>query len=272
MAGKRKAPLWRRVFLRALARTGNISVSAAEAGIEPETVHRHRCKDELFALRCAAALAKGKANAEKPRARRRARGAGELVLRRTAKGARLVRATPGRWNARAEDAFFADLAVTGCVQSAVAASGLSVAALYYRRNHYPEFAARWAAVEAVAAARLPALLHAASIASLDPAVEGSGLPRVNVDQAIRISQMKGRANGVGAQGRDWDGKLTASEKELDEEILRKLEVLHQRQIREGWIETGEGALIPPGWVYVGPRAAKAKRPAKRAVADGGAIG
>lgn len=249
MAGKRKAPLWRRVFLRALARTGNISVSAAEAGVEPETVHRHRCKDELFALRWAAALAKGKANAEKPRLRRRARGAGELVLRRTAKGAKLVRATPGRWNARAEAAFFADLALTGCVRSAAAASGLSANALYYRREHYPDFAARWAEVEAAAAARLPALLRAASIASLDPALDCKGLPKVNVDQAIRISQMKGPNERGGPRGRGIRPRV-ATNAEVREALTTRLAAYRKRvraqHLAEGWTETAEGRMIPPG--------------------------
>lgn len=260
MAGKRKAPLWRRVFLRALARTGNISVSAAEAGVEPETVHRHRCKDELFAGRWAAALAKGKANAEKPRVRRRARGAGELVLRRTAKGARLVRATPGRWNARAEAAFFADLAVTGCVQSAAAASGLSANALYYRRDHYPEFAARWAAVEAEAGARLPALLRAASIASMDPAVARRRLPKVNVDQAIRISAMEEKKRvGRGRTPHDpetWRREEAARKADLTQAINKLLDVVRRRRAKaraaEGWTETEDGLMIPPGWVRAAP--------------------
>jgi len=78
-------------------------------------------------------------------------------------GTQLIRAAPGRWNAKAGAVFLAELRRTGCVRWAARACGFSTNALYKRRENYPEFAARWAAAKE----RIPALLSAATIASLD---------------------------------------------------------------------------------------------------------
>jgi len=132
MAGKRKSPLWRKVFLRALARTGNARASAVEAGVDVGTAYDHRIKDPGFAKQWAAALARFKAiAARKPRPlhHRASRGGPpprsgeELVLRRTKHGDKLVRAAPGRWCARVEESFFDGLELTGCVRTAAAAAG-----------------------------------------------------------------------------------------------------------------------------------------------------
>lgn len=176
MAGRKKSPLWRKVFLRALARSGNARASAVEAGIDVGTAYNHRIKDAAFAGRWAAALATFKA---RPAGRGGKAGkAGEMVLRRTRHGDKLVRAAPGRWCARVEESFLDGLEATGCVRSAAAAAGISTKALYARRENYPEFAARWDEVAARAAQQLPGLLHTAAVASLGPgASAGSGRAR-----------------------------------------------------------------------------------------------
>lgn len=161
--------------------------------------------------------------------------------------------------------FFRRACPHGCVRSAVAAAGLSVTALYYRRDHYPAFAERWRAVEAAAAERLPGLLRAASIASLDPDVAGEGLPLVNVDQAIAISRLKGPGPGPGTAAAGQSGALRGgmllrkpalSVEEAREDLARKLKLLGERRKRErlaqGWTRTQEGQMVPPGWIYVGP--------------------
>jgi len=148
MAGRKKSPQWRKVFLRALARTGNARASAVEAGVDVGTAYDHRIKDPAFAGQWAGALAKFRAvAAKKPLHRlRRSPSPGkpgeELVLRRTRHGDKLVRAAPGRWCARVEETFFDGLELTGCVRTAAAAAGISTNALYARRENYPEFAAR----------------------------------------------------------------------------------------------------------------------------------
>lgn len=273
MAGK-KSPQWRKVFLRALARSGNARASAVEAGVDVGTAYDHRIKDAAFAGQWAGALAKFKANAQKKALRLRsgqAGKAGEMVLRRTKHGDKLVRAAPGRWCARVEEIFFDTLELTGCVRSAAAAAGISTNALYARRKAYPEFAERWDEIEARAAQQLPALLHTAAVVSLGPGPStGSGrvrrgrgrLPRVNVDQAIRISRIKG-AGGTGPGGSGGRGGIrprVATNEEVREALTARLDAFRKRvraaSFAEGWTETEEGHLIPPGWVYVGIEEAK----------------
>jgi hypothetical protein len=259
MAGKKKSPLWRKVFLRALARTGNARASAVEAGVDVGTAYDHRIKDGAFLAQWAGALATF--TARPPGRGGKAGKAGEMVLRRTQHGDKLVRAAPGRWCARVEETFFDGLEETGCVRAAAAAAGISTNALYARRKAYPEFAERWDEIGARAGKQLPTLLHTAAVVSLgaNPST-GSGqrprrgrgrLPKVNVDQAIRISRIKGPGGSAGADARDCNGRLRATEEELNEAILKKLDVLHKRLIKKGWIETDHGSLIPPGWAFVG---------------------
>ncbi|HYI63510.1 MAG TPA: hypothetical protein VEW71_01355 [Allosphingosinicella sp.] len=267
MAKRLKASIWRKAFLRALARTGNVRVAAAEAGVDAGTAYDHRIKDPAFAGKWAAARAKAKAIAAKrrrplhhPADGRPSRSGAELVLRRSKHGDKMVRAAEGRWCARTEEAFFAELGRTGCVRAAARAAGISTNALYYRRDKYPDFAEQWRAVEEAAARRLPGLLRAAGIASLDPEVEARGLPRINVDQAIAISRLKS-GGGEDRRGRDMRGgillcKPAASREELVEDLLKKLKALGIRRRRlklaEGWTESEEGHMIPPGWVRDGP--------------------
>lgn len=257
MAARPKPSIWRKVFLRALARTGNVRAAAAEAGINTETAYNHRARDPAFATAWAGAAAKGKAVAAKDKARR-VKGAGELVLRRTKHGDQLVRAGAGRWNRRAEDVFFAALERTACVRHAAAACGFSTNALYARRAAYPEFAEKWDRVLAAAKAQIPDLLAAATIASLDPeaAVPRRGLgrlPKVNVDQAIRISRIETGADGPRGRG-ERHRKPLPSAAEVDAELVKLLKMLRKRKLKEGWVETPEGQMIPPGWVYVGVKA------------------
>jgi hypothetical protein len=264
MAGKRKNPLWRQIFLRALARTGNVGVSAAEAGVDRETAYNHRRKDPAFAAKWAGALEKAKG---RPPSRKASADKGEeLVLRRTKHGDQMIRVAAGRWCADAEAAFFEALMETACVRSAALACGFSTNALYQRREAYPEFAQKWDRVLGQAKARIPDMLAAATIASLDPdqsTRSGRGrLPKVNVDQAIRISaieQKRAAAPGPAAGRRGLLRKPVQSEDELKADLARKITSLRRRREREkmakGWIRTDEGVMIPPGWIYVGTDAA-----------------
>lgn len=181
------------------------------------------------------------------------------MLRRTKHGDQLVRAADGRWCRRVEESFFAELGRTACVRSAAAAAGISTTALYKRRDAYPDFAEQWRAVEDAAVQRLPGLLRAAGIASLDPEEPAKGLPRVNVDQAIAISRLKGPGAEGGAGGRGGRNRYRpkrATEEELTEALLKQLAALDTRLRREkagqGWTETEDGILIPPGWVRAVP--------------------
>jgi hypothetical protein len=256
MAKRKTAAQWRR-FLQTLGRTGNARVAAAAAGMDVATAYDRRIKYAGFAAQWEAALAKAKA---RPPSRKAMADKGpELVLRRTKHGDKLVRAAQGRWCRRVEELFFAELGRTGCVRSAAAAAGISTNALYYRRDKYPQFAEEWRAVEAAAGERLPSLLRAASIASLDPEVTARGLPKVNVDQAIAISRLKGpgreKPGGHGMRGGIRNSRPAMSREELIEDLVKKLGILKRRRrakkIAEGWTESEEGHMVPPGWVRGG---------------------
>jgi hypothetical protein len=263
MAARPRPQIWRKVFLRALARTGNVRAAAADAGVNTETAYNHRAKDPAFGKAWAAAAAKGKTAAAKDKARR-ASGAGELVLRRTRLGDQLVRVGAGRWSRRAEDVFFAALERTACVREAAAACGFSTNALYARRGAYPEFAVKWARVLAAAKAQIPDLLAAATLASLDPEAaprRGLGrLPKVNVDQAIRISAMEEKKRE--RRGRSphdpeaWRREEAARKAELTRALNKLLDAAERRlakgRLAEGWTETEDGLMIPPGWVRAAP--------------------
>ena len=269
MAGKRKTPLWRQTFLRALARTGNVRASAFEAGVDKVTAYNHRRKDAAFAGKWDAALrrcsgqALGKGNPPSRKAmadKGSAKTGGEMVLRRTKHGDKLVRAAAGRWSGRVEESFLAGLELTGCVRSAAAAAGISTNALYERRKHYPEFAARWDEVAGRAGQELPTMLQVAARESLSRPPRGgqkrrgrARLPRVDVDQAIRISAIAARKEAGG--GRRGIEPRVATNAEVFEALTKRFAAFGKRvraeQLAEGWSETEDGHMIPPGWVYVG---------------------
>ena len=260
MAKRLKASIWRKTFLRALARTGNVRVAAGEAGVDPGTAYDHRIKDAVFAGKWAAARAK--AAARPPSRQASADKGGELVLRRTKHGDKLVRAAEGRWCRRTEASFLGGLEQTGCVRSAAAAAGISTNALYERRKHYPEFAKRWDEVAGRAAQELPALLQAAARDSLSRQPETPGrkrrgrarLPRIDVDQAIRISAIAAKKE-AGASRRGIRPRV-ATNAEVREALTTRLAAFHKRiragRLAEGWTRSEEGHLIPPGWVRAGP--------------------
>jgi hypothetical protein len=259
MAKRPNVTIWRRTFLRALARTGNVRVSAAEAGVDAGTAYDHRSKDPAFAAKWAAALVRAKG---RPPSRKASAGKGEeLVLRRTKRGDQMIRAAPGRWCAQAEGLFLEALMETACVRSAALACGFSATALYQRREAYPEFAETWDRVLGQAKARIPDMLAAATIASLDPDASTRrvrrGLPRVNVDQAIRISAIEQKR--AAAPARRGIRPRVATNEEVREALLKRLKAFGERmekeqreeRLAEGWSRTEDGHLIPPGWIYVG---------------------
>jgi len=237
MAGTKKAPGWRKVFLRALGRTGNARASACEAGIDVGTGYDHRIKDPGFFAQWQRALARAKATAGRRKAKLKAAGA--LVARKTRHGTQLIRSGPDRWSPEAEVIFFAELGRTACVQRAADACGFSTNALYRRRGNYPDFAERWRATEEEAKQRIPGLLAAATIASLDPDPEpGSGqgrrdrAPRVSIDQAIAIARLKCSGGGGGGRGGGY-ARREPSIEEVRDEVVRRIAAIRRHREEEG---------------------------------------
>ena len=227
--------------MRALGKSGNVRASAFAAGVDPGTAYDHRIKDGEFKGKWDAALEKFKSRPS-PRPRSRppdgirpacGRGGKELIPRRTKAGeVQMVRPAEGRWDTEKEATFLAGLRETGCVRAAADAIGMSTTALYARRAKYPELGERWDAMIEESKTRVPELLNAASIASMDPGVprRGRWLPKVNVDQAIRISQMNLRAAAAAAGGRGRGARRprVATNAEVREALVKRLAAFRER--------------------------------------------
>lgn len=134
MANRRKSPPWRRGFLRALARCGNVRVAAEWAGVDHSSAYYQRARDAGFAERWARAAERGKVRVEEglepgtPNTVSPVRGA--LVVRKSKReGVQLVRAGAGRWSPAAEERFFEELIDSGNVRRACTAAGFSTVAI-----------------------------------------------------------------------------------------------------------------------------------------------
>jgi hypothetical protein len=218
MAKVRTAPAWRRVFLLALRRSGNVRLAARAAGVDHSSAYALRKRDAGFRERWAGAVARA--------AERAAAGAlvapvvagpldagdglAGLVVRHSKNaGTQVVRAGPGRWSAGVERAFLEALAKTACVKRAAEAVGLSPAAVYARRKTDAGLRARWAEALGAGEERIGDFLTAAVLAAFDPEVAASGVPAASVGEAIAIARLKGlggaRAAAGEAAGRDLEG-------------------------------------------------------------------
>jgi hypothetical protein len=167
--------------------------------------------------------------------RRGSRDASELVVRRSKTGgAKLVRAGAGRWNAAAEERFFAELGRTACAEWAAEAAGFSTTALYNRRRNYPDFAERWRIAEEEATARLHRFVVSAGIASFDPTAAWSeGAPKVSVAEAISILRLKGSSASAGpGRGKGLGDFREPSIDEVRANILRKLDAIEAAERRD----------------------------------------
>lgn len=232
-----------------LARTGNVKVSAREAGVDHSTAYYHRKKDAGFAAAWEKALGRaverlGRAPLDPSASLRRtfARDerlpqakAGELIVRHSKRhGAQLVRVGAGRWNRKAEEVFFAELGRTACLRRAAEACGFSTTALYNRRDRYADFAGRWDAVEEAAKARILSYLVSATIATFDPELAGEGLPKVSVSEGIAIYRLKGPGSplGSGPKAGPRYGPPAASIEEVRANILRKLDAIEAHEKRK----------------------------------------
>ncbi|WP_205481124.1 hypothetical protein [Sphingomonas arenae] len=184
-------------FLRALARHGVARQAAFEAGIDFTTAYARRKRDADFSAAWREAAAEGETARSKEEESRSQglldditnRGSREEQLRTlSGEGPQLVKAAHGRWSARREAAFLAELAASANVRSAAAAAGISTAAIYQRRLKQPGFAQASDGAIQVGRARLEALLLEAAERQFDPAVAdlAGELPPVSTAEAIRL--------------------------------------------------------------------------------------
>lgn len=253
MASTQTAPAWRRAFLRELARSGSVALAAQKCGIDRTSTYQARKKNPAFAASWDRALETARerlasdlvspcggrdlgqpgGTPEAPacagahmvsRQGRPKLRADEIV--RSSKAGRpcIVRAGPGRWSARAERAFLAELTATANVKAAARAAGVSATAAYNRRKLWPAFAEQWDAAKAEGYARIEMLLICAATATLDPEpeVEVREAPLMTVNQAMNLLKLhRAGVHGGKPQRYGWRQQEPDIE-EVRAEILRKV--------------------------------------------------
>lgn len=146
----REQALQNAAFLRHLRRTGNVRLSAREAGVKYGTIQHRRKAHPGFALRWDAAYAIAqarlheagrKAPVRKPSGDPNRTEGGEPVICKVRTGRLQVRrAHPNKLTRAAEQAFLQALAATANISLSAAAAGASVAAFDRRRKRNPAFA------------------------------------------------------------------------------------------------------------------------------------
>ncbi|MGH8337528.1 MAG: hypothetical protein ACRETL_12045 [Gammaproteobacteria bacterium] len=144
-----RPPRWRAPFLRMLAKTGNVKLSAERAPVHYTHVYRLRRKDAEFAAAWDAARANAAerlGGSRSPLLDKCTGDAirGELVLFRTRAGkAHLRPPRANGWTRAKEKAFLDALASTCVVTIAARIAGVTPSAAYQRRLRWPGFAAEW---------------------------------------------------------------------------------------------------------------------------------
>ena len=199
-------------FLRALVRTGNARLAAAQLGVNRATYTRRRAQNPRFAALWDAALAFAHAEISLPSRERegnegwagaapsnlRARG-GEPILVRLANGRVQLRSAPrGRMTKAAEQAFLAALAATCNVRLAAAAAGFTHSAFYQKARKDPGFAREMRMALIMGHSRLEEAL----LAGFEPASHEDDswrhndplpIPSMTPGQAIQLLAMHNRS-------------------------------------------------------------------------------
>jgi hypothetical protein len=142
----------------------------------------------------------------------------------------IIRAGPGRWSAKSERVFLAELTASANVKAAARAAGFSTDAVYYRRRKWPAFAAAWDQAKADGYLRIEMLLIHAATATLDPepsAQETSEAPPMSVDQALSVFKLH-RADQQGGKPRRYGWRRQEPDiEEVRAEILRKVAAIEK---------------------------------------------
>jgi hypothetical protein len=229
----RTTPLkWRRAFLRALAVTANVALSAQRAGIDKTTAYQARKASPLFDRLWTRALADGRAALGDGRVPDEAAGIDSrpLSIRSSKTGRVCIMATgEGRWNAEVEAEFFAALAATGNVKAAARAIAMSTTALYNRRKLWPAFDGRWEEIVSLTNERLALQLLTSASNVIGP--QEAEVPDfdMSVDQAIRVAQLyEGRRQKNGSLKRHDPKRAPVDVEAVKAEIIRKAQLLARK--------------------------------------------
>jgi hypothetical protein len=249
-------------FLRALAQTGNLTVSAKRAGLGTSSVARHRKADEGFDRACRTAIAKAAAAIEAARCQSmpvppwEGTDGVELAVRGgRAPGARrrvqIARCRPGQWTAAREDRFLAVLSATCNVKAACAAVRIAKTSAYAHRRRWPGFAESWQEALREGAIELEAALLARGTDEFPwrelPDELADGLPsglhvvQMTATDALRLLQMRFAAERRAAE---QAAELPSIEAVRDE-ILARLAAIRRNRQEQAAEEEAEAALRAP---------------------------
>jgi len=271
MTTGRTPPAWRRGFLRELARSGSVALAADKCGIDPSSAYQLRKRNAAFAASWDRAQEAARARLveadRSPSGLREGLGEGETggssrqvlprplpqaggearrpklrdnqVIRASSSGRPcIVRAGPGRWSAKGERAFLAELTATANVSAAARAAGVSTQAAYNRRRLWPAFAEAWKEALAEGYVRIETFLLHAATASLDPepetvpAPETGGAephraPRMTVAEAMNLLKLhRAGQHGGKPQRYGWRQREPDIE-DVRAEILRKVAAMER---------------------------------------------
>lgn len=249
-----------RRFLAELRRTGNVRLSAKQAGVSPATLHGRRRAYPAFATEWAAALGfaratlaeQGSASAAGAKAPR-----GEYLVAKGFGGELQVkRANPRYLSAEGEQLFLQTLAATCNIRLACRAAGIAPSNIYARRRRSDLFADRMDAALAQGHERLEFALMESALCSLAPeemaghwaelGVEPpSPLAVMSFDQVINAMGMHMKRVVLGQKRRAHNEHVTTSE-ETDAAITKLLGMFKKRKAaleKVDW-ETGERPAAP----------------------------
>ncbi|HYD37460.1 MAG TPA: hypothetical protein VEA60_07595 [Allosphingosinicella sp.] len=145
----------KRLFLRALGESGNLTLSAERAGVSRDWARLHRKANPAFEADCRAALARaarrlGRQEDNGPVQHWRSQGDTALVvIGRAGRQPRIVRSGELTWTPRQERRFLAAVRETNNLRLACALSGLNEAAMLKHRKRWPGFERRLEAARAI---------------------------------------------------------------------------------------------------------------------------
>lgn len=238
-------------FLKALRRTGNVTLAAEQAGANRNTLASRRKRYPDFAQQWDAALAFAQARLGGGGGTTVPAGEGEAAITRGGeftvqrgknRAIQVRRANPGRLTAAGERAFLATLAATANVRLAAAATGIGWSAIYHRRKTRAIFEREMKAALAEGYDRIELALLENAIQSLEPdgtdlaewrdqaGAQPEPLARMTFAQALILL---GHHRKTVRFGRLHQSEKPATREETNAVLHRAIRAAEKRMARDG---------------------------------------
>lgn len=160
-------------FLKAFARSGNLTLAAEQAGVSKSWVIKARLADSGFARDCAAAKQAagerlGGGGCNRPPKGWAQRSGRDLAVRRAGRRpAQVVRTFEGQWTPRAEARFLGALGRSGNLEMACDEARMTLSSYEAHHRRWPDFRRRVREARAFASERLEAAVEADAERPLD---------------------------------------------------------------------------------------------------------